>query len=596
MHYNTIHEPLTFEKKESFGNLDQFDQFDRIILPPLTTEMESILNPLVPPTSGLRMEIYDLKDEKTLFMPISKQFLFLRAFRAISEVAKEEIQKERPGVLLVSDDRPSSSYLLEYFAKILAYNNYQIYFQKPTYQNELERIKDDPFYSRMSTPYASASVKLFDEVDLVIVLTASHNGIVWNGIKFYIKRPMPIAGRVMKAVSEKSISYSEILLKNDFQVGYLDANAKNNEYILDVVQNMMDISILKGKKVLLWPYLGTAPELQDLFNRVGMEVVLVNEEMEPPNPTVNIQEAKLKEIMLKNNTKAGILLDADRDRIVFAVLDNSTHEIEILQPNSLYTAMHNILTSKFKLPLINVRTIPSDPRADSKSLMTFTTGVGYKHLGIVLYAALNESIDPTVFQTAILYRKTDEGYKKINKVEEIQQILATSLKDNISRLIFVLWEESGGHTFNIIEFYHSENKTTLNAKYPPIGDKYPAEALLILIALIEKGYFLKNYLDLSIGGTRSMIKADDKLKLQIVEHFSSKDGAIYNVNGQSFEIGNFSEVNGRIAIIYLRNNTTEIYFRPSGTGPGVRIYIFGPQESIEKLLQQTIKKINKELN
>ena len=84
---------------------------------------------------------------------------------------------------MVSDDRPSSSYLVKIFAKILAYDDYQIYFQTPIDPVSLEAVKTDPYYSRMGTPHASASVVLFDEVDLVIVITASHNGILWNGIK-----------------------------------------------------------------------------------------------------------------------------------------------------------------------------------------------------------------------------------------------------------------------------------------------------------------------------------------------------------------------------------------------------------------------------
>lgn len=586
MEYKTVHENLDIEKR---------DDGDLIKLPRLTEEMEQILNPLVPPTSGLRMKIYELKEDNTLYMPKTNQYLFLRAFRAISEVVKEEIRKEHPGVLLVSDDRPSSSYLLEYFSKILAYYDYRIYFQKPTYPIEREKIKEEPFYSRMSTPYASASVALFDEIDAVFVLTASHNEIIWNGIKFYINRPMPIAGRVMKAVSEKAISYTEISMKNDFQVGYLDANAKNNDYILNLVQDIMDISILKGKKVLLWPYLGTAPELQDLFQRAGMEVILINQEMEPPNPTINIPEDRLKQMLIANNANTGILLDADRDRIVFAVLDKKTKKIEILQPNSLYTAMHNILTTEFNIPIINIRTIPSDPRADFNSLMTFSTGVGYKHLGIILYAVLNEQIEPSVFKTAILYRKTEEGYQKMNSIAEIQDLFTSRLKEDYSRLILALWEESGGHTFNILEIKTFQRDTIYKAKYPAIGDKYPAEALLILIGLIEKGFVLKKYLDSTIGGTRSMIDADDKRKLQIVDHFAAKIGSNYLIDNQSFEIGCFSEVGGRIAIIFLKNETTEIFFRPSGTGPGVRVYIFGPQDKIKSLLSQIIEQINQEI-
>lgn len=591
MKYITIHKQIPIEEHKDISCVK---------LPSLNQEGKEKLNPLVPPTSGLRMEIYEIRQNNELFMPEEYQFLFLRAFRAISEIAKKQIKKEKPGVLLVSDDRPSSSYLLKFFAKILAYDEYRIYFQKPIYDFEKEIVKKDPYYSRMSTPYASASVGLFEEIDLVIVLTASHNGIIWNGIKFYIERPIPISGSIMKAVSEKSLEYSEIYLKNDFQVGYLDANSKNNQYILKIVNEIINLDILNGKKVLLWPYMGTAPELQDLFHQVGMQVILVEEEMEPPNPTVNLNKSKLLEIMKKNKVNTGILLDTDRDRIVFAIYNNSTNNLEIFQPNSLYTAMHNILSTKFKIPLINVRTIPSDPRSDSNALLTFATGVGYKHLGIILYAAIEDSIDNNVFQTAILYFKDSDGkYKKITSIKEIPFVFKKMIKSTQNSLIMALWEESGGHTFNILEMRkednNEENNIKIKAKYLPIGDKYPAEALLILTTLIEMGFDLSKFIDQNIQGIRSMISANDQRKLRIVENFNSKIDQIYKIDEDKLTISCFSEVNGRTAIIHLYNPKTDIYFRPSGTGPGVRIYIFGPKDNIDEMINKIKNKIDTEI-
>ncbi|MHA1674744.1 MAG: hypothetical protein ACTSYI_14080 [Promethearchaeota archaeon] len=575
---------------------------DVISLPDLTPAMELMLNPLIPPTSGLRMKIYEERENSHYFMPKDKQFLFFRAFRAISEVAKGQISKSRPGVLLVSDDRPSSSYLVKIFAKILAYDGYQIYFQTPTDPVSMEAVKTDPYYSRMGTPHGSASVVLFDEVDLAIVITASHNEIDWNGIKIYIERSIPISGKVMKAISEKSLTYTEILGKTDFQVGYLDANARNNEYILKIVQEIMDLSILSGKKVLLWPYMGLAPELQDLFSRVGMEVIVVPDDMEPPNPTVNIDLPKLTDLMKKHQVNVGILLDTDRDRIVFALYHLEEDEIEIFQPNTLYTAMHNILTKEMGIPIVNVRTIPSDPRADSNAQLTFATGVGYKHLGMILNSALGYSLETEQFQTGILYLQTPEGYRKCTSPLEIREAFAT-LPPTITKVFVGLWEESGGHTFNVLDIIRDTSNSgtetqnssiTLQPCFPPIGDKYPAEALLILTALIELGYNFHDYVDRSIDGTRAMIQADDTRKLRIVEHFTSQLGQTFPVGDELFQISSFEQINGTTAIIHLFNSDTktDVYFRPSGTGPGVRIYIFGPKSKIDRYLSFIQNKID----
>ena len=580
-------EPIHFEHKVG---IDEKDGIDVLTLSTLTPAMESILNPLVPPTSGLRMELYEKRENFHYYMPKEKQFLFFRAFRAISEVAREQISKSRPGVLLVSDDRPSSSFLVEIFAKILAYDGYQIYFQTPSDLVALEAVKTDPYYSRMGTPHASASVVLYDEVDVVIVITASHNEIIWNGIKIYIERSIPISGKVMKAISERSLTYAEIYGKNEFQVGYLDANARNNEYIIQIIQEIMDLSILRGKKVLLWPYMGLAPELQDLFSRVGMDVIVVPDDMEPPNPTVNIDIPRLTDLMRTHHINVAILLDTDRDRIVFALYHPEHDEIEIFQPNTLYTAMHNILAQELGIPIVNVRTIPSDPRADPHSLLTFATGVGYKHLGMILNSALGYPLETEQFQTGILYLQTPQGYQKCISPIAIQEAF-TSLPPTITKVFMGLWEESGGHTFNVLNVTRDSTNgdvqhVSLQPRFPPIGDKYPAEALLILTALIELGYNFHDYLDSNIEGTRAMIQADDARKLRIVQHFTSQLGQTFPVGDVLFQISSFEQINGTTAIIHLFNTEThtDVYFRPSGTGPGVRIYIFGPKSKISTYL------------
>ena len=564
-------------------NLESKDGKDIILFPPLLDEDKEIINPIVPPTSGIRMNIYD-KQNNTYVMTKRAQYMFLRVFKAVSEISKDEIGKKNPGVLLVSDDRPSANYLLGYFSKILASDGYQIYFQKPTGSKAELEAKDEPYYSRMSTPYGSASVLLHEEIDLAIVLTASHNDILWNGVKFYIERPMPISGKVMQRISNKALELNEISLVSDFSVKYIDADKKNNDYIINIVKEIIDLSILKDKKIILWSYMGTAPEIQKLFERLGVKIILIDEQMEPPNPTVNINHQKIERLMKQEDAKIAILLDSDRDRLVIIHYNNETGEFNTLLPNTLYPAMHNILINEFNQKIINVRTIPSDPRSDKFSKLNFITGVGYKHLGMILYSAIGENIDNDKFQSSILYVETPQGYKKIGSPEDIQDIIKNSniRGDNILQ---VLWEESGGHTINILQITQNGEKITISPKYPAIGDKYPTEAILIISALIEMGYNLSDFVDQHIIGSRTMIPGDDKRKMKIVQSFVEMKEQTFEVKNLEYKIGTFEEINGKIAIIHLWNDKSNIYFRPSGTGPGVRIYIFGSEDSAESELE-----------
>ncbi|MHA1475356.1 MAG: hypothetical protein ACTSQ5_09225 [Promethearchaeota archaeon] len=570
-------------------NLESRDGKEIISFPPLSDEEKEIINPIVPPTSGIRMKIYE-KQNKSYVMSKRAQFMFLRVFKAVSEISKKEIKKINPGVLLVSDDRPSANYLMGYFSKILASDGYKIYYQKPTGSKAELEAKDEPFYSRMSTPYGSASVLLYDEIDLVIVLTASHNDILWNGVKFYIERPMPISGKVMQRISNRALDLNDISLVSDFSAKYIDADKKNNDYIINIAQNILDLSILKGRKIILWSYMGTAPEIQDLFERLGVKVILIDEQMEPPNPTVNINHQKIEKLMIQEDVKIAILLDSDRDRLVIIHHNKETGEFKTLLPNTLYPAMHNILINKFNQKIINVRTIPSDPRSDKYSKLNFVTGVGYKHLGMILYSAIGRNIDNDKFQSSILYVETPQGYKKIGSPEEIQKIILDS-NINGDNILFVMWEESGGHTINILQITHNENDIIITPKYPAIGDKYPAEAILIISTLIEMGYDLSEFVDQQILGSRTMISGDDKRKMKILNAFAKMKDQIFSINNRNYKIGTFEQVDGKISIIHLWNENSNIYFRPSGTGPGVRIYYFGPETEAASELSEVKEKI-----
>lgn len=571
---------------ESIKIIDKKEEDSKVIkLNPLTDEQKEVLNPQVPYTSGIRMLIYEKRDN-LYYMPKSYQYMFFRAFRALSIVMKEELNKENPNILLVTDDRPSAHYLLENCARIFTYEGYNLYFQEAINEKSKEEAKKTSCYSRMSSPYGAASVALLDKIDASIIITASHNPIVWNGIKFYIKLPMPISGAVMKKVSELSIELEEIFLSNEINPKYIDVDGENNDYTIKLINEIIDISALKSKKIIFWPYLGRAPELQDLFIRLGAEVVLVEKEMHPPNPTINLDKDYIKSLMNVNDAQIAVLVDSDRDRVVFVLKDENSNRIKILSPNEIYTAMHNILVQEYGAKLINVRTIPSDPRNDDNSLINFITGVGYKHLGLILYSALDVNIEATKFNSGIIYYLDKKEYHKLQSEKEINKIIRDKCKED-GKYIIVLWEESGGHTFNILEMKNEKISSIL----PIIADKYIAPAVCILCGLIANGYDLVTAIDRTIIGTRTAIKAQDENKLKIVEFFVKKEGEEYEINGYIYKIGTFETVDGKKSVIHLRSSESELYIRPSGTGPNVRIYIFGPKETAQKELEIVKDKI-----
>lgn len=557
-----------------------------INLEELSESEKEEINPLIPPTSGIRMQIFKVEGNK---YTLTKKHLmnFLRVMQAIAVIGKKETQKDRPSVLIVADDRPSADILIEYASRIFTFENFKIYHQsgEGTAVTGTSYIRGK---SRISAPYASASVALIKEIDIILMITASHNELLWNGLKFYISRPIPISGGVMKAVSEYAINLKKITLSKTYSPILIDAEEINNEYIKNIVSKIIDCNILKGKKVILWPFLGVAPEIISLLESYGAIVKVIEDSRNPPDPTIGVDEEKLKSLMQKEDVKISILLDADRDRLVFLI--KSKKGYVKLSSNELYTSMMNILKIKLGKQYINIRTIPSDPRCDNNAVLNFITGVGYKHLGMIQYMIADREVPQSQLQSAILYFLNDNKFIQIKNHEESKKIIQNS--DLKGEVISVLWEESGGHTFNILKANKNGNNTILQTDFPLIGDKYPAIAILVLCSILEMGIDLIDYLDENIKASRTTIEASDEEKLKYVDYFSQRTGSQIEINGVNYDIGSFSDNSGEVSIIYLKSKDSMLYVRPSGTGPEIRIYIFGNKNTYEnelKVVAQALK-------
>ncbi|MFX1374274.1 MAG: hypothetical protein ACFFA0_00540 [Promethearchaeota archaeon] len=542
-------------------------------LPELTEIEKYIIDPIVEPTSGLRIQICDIIEEnKKYYLPNNKLFLFLRVFKAISHQYIELKGNKNLKILIVTDNRPSRNLLLQYCSQIFAYDGFQIYHQQDTL-NE----------SRVSSPYGAASVALYEDINLIIVLTASHNDLSWNGIKFYIEFPMPMSGKIFKDISKKALTYKEISLKTDFKIKHIDPIKKNNDYVKKLLSEVIEIRSIKGKNIVIWPYLGKARGIVDLFKDYGANVILIEEEVNPPNPIKIIFEDKLKSVMEQNDSNLALLLDADRDRIAIYVKQNGEYFTYI--PNEIYSAMHNILAKEFGKNIINVRTIPSDLRGDHTSYMNILTGVGYKHLGVIMYFLYGINVEQSKVDTAILYfEDQNKNLIKVNNPIPLrQQILALmdSEKSNDESFLVVYWEESGGHTLNILNV--SKNLETGEADFstdlPIIADKYPVPALILITELICRGYIIQKSIDWSIKGINQTIPATDKEKVAIMENFKNYDGKSIKIGEKEYKIHALSDNNNKIDIYQLKSQNSTLYFRPSGTGPDVRFYIFGNRET-----------------
>ena len=566
-------ELIEFELEE-FSLIDR-GKFKTLRLEELTEDEMHLVDPIVAPTSGLRIKILD-KIEKAgsekFILTKRKLFLFLRVFKAISQKYKEMKDGNNLKVLIVTDNRPTKSILLEYCSQIFAFDGYEIFHQK-----------DNPGESKVSAPYGAASVVLIKDIDLVIVLTASHNELSWNGVKFYIDYPMPMSGDLFKEISSRALTIKEINLDPLYKPIKIDAEQINNDYVISLLNDILELKSLIGLKIVIWPYLGKARGIVDLFKRLGANVVLINEEINPPNPIKVVREEKLKQVMEKEASNIALLLDADRDRIALYVKQNGKYCYYI--PNEIYSALHNILANSYHKKIINVRTIPSDLRGDETSFINILTGVGYKHLGVIMYFLLGMEVDQSKVDKAILYFEDEnKTLVKIKKAEPLKQRLTELIekeKKHDESFLIVMWEESGGHTLNVLNPAKKDNlgHFVFDSKFPIIADKYPVPALVLITELIARGHEISKSIDWSIKGINRTIPAIDEQKIKIMNNFMKNDKKPLTINEKVYEVSALSDNANNVDIYRLKSADSTIYFRPSGTGPEVRFYIFGKRET-----------------
>jgi len=579
-------ELIEFELEEF--SLNDRGKYKCLRLEALTEEERNLVDPIVAPTSGLRIKILDKLERagsEKLFLTKRKLFLFLRVFKAISQKYKEMKNGINLRVLIVTDNRPTKNILLEYCSQIFAYEGYEIFHQK-----------DIAGESKVSAPYGAASVGLIKDIKLVIVLTASHNELSWNGVKFYIDYPMPMSGDLFKEISLKAIEIKEINLDPLYKPIKIDAEQINNDYVINLLNEILPLKSLLGLKIVIWPYLGKARGITNLFKRLGADVVLINEEINPPNPIKVVREEKLKQVMEKEDSKIAILLDADRDRIALYVKQNGKYCYYI--PNEIYSALHNILADHYNKKIINVRTIPSDLRGDETSFINILTGVGYKHLGIIMYFLLGKDVDQSKVNKAILYYEDEnKTLVKINKADPLRKRLTELIekdKKPDERFLIVMWEESGGHTINVLNPARKDNmgQFVFDSKFPIIADKYPVPALVLITELIARGHEISKSIDWSIKGINRTIPAIDQQKIKIMNNFMKNDKKSLTIKEKVYIVSALTDNADNIDIYRLKSADSTLYFRPSGTGPEVRFYIFGKREThLEelKIVQDYIK-------
>jgi len=219
-----------------------------------------------------------------------------------------------------------------------------------------------------------------------IVITASHNPIMWNGIKLMNRTGSFLDTQEYADYSAIYQNVSAIPLVSWDKLGKVSENPNALEIHVDEVLKQLDISAIQkaGLKVLVDPVNATGCMANPiLFNRLNVKYEMINDEptgvfAHNPEP-VRANLTQMMEKMKQGGFDIGFVQDADADRLV---IFDETGEF-IGEDNSLAFGLDYILS-----------TLPNNE--DKKVVVNLSTslvieGIAKKYNAQVFYTKVGES-------------------------------------------------------------------------------------------------------------------------------------------------------------------------------------------------------------
>src|SRR5699024_6063283 len=224
-----------------------------------------------------------------------------------------------------------------------------------------------------------------------LIITASHNSYIYNGIKFVDKDGQP-ANENVTIDLEKYINRIKItdVLRKSYQSAYNKGLIRTFNYqhqFIMFIKKQLNIDILRSAhlKVLYDPMYGTGgTPILNLLVDIQSQFKMIHENADPlfggrvPTPS-QITLWKLRAMMKEEEYDIGMATDGDGDRI--AVIDNKGHYVH---DNEIIAILYYYLLEYKKLTGSVVRNISTthllDKIANAYGERCIETPVGFKYI------------------------------------------------------------------------------------------------------------------------------------------------------------------------------------------------------------------------
>jgi phosphomannomutase len=299
---------------------------------------------------------------------IARDFTFERV-AIVTQAIANRVKKSGKGrgVLVGYDTRFLSREFAEESARVLAGNKLRVLFSE----------------SHVPTPVVSFGVREL-KLDGAVMITASHNPYMFNGIKFKGDYGGSALPSFTMAV-EKELNSGKVIPKKDGAVKINHVNLK--EKYIKHLKGMIDFEILKKKKrkvVLDSMYGAGTGYLTHIFELSGWDCIPFRNEINPsfggynPEPCLpNVNP--LIEAVLENKADMGFAVDGDADRI--GAVDEKGNFVD---SHKIFALILRYLVEKKKWNGEVAKTITVSDMIDKLcakyNLKLHVTPVGFKHI------------------------------------------------------------------------------------------------------------------------------------------------------------------------------------------------------------------------
>ncbi|MGH2331234.1 phosphoglucosamine mutase [Thermoanaerobacter mathranii] len=168
------------------------------------------------------------------------------------------------------------------------------------------------------TPAVAYLTRLY-QADAGVMISASHNPVEYNGIKFFdkdgYKLPDEVEDRIENIIKEKNELPSPIGTGIGTRKEYTNSHRDYIEFLKSTIDGD-----LKGMKIVIDCAYGASSTVAPiLFKELGAEVILYG--AEPMGDKINVNcgsthPEKLQQLVIKNGADIGLAFDGDADRLI----------------------------------------------------------------------------------------------------------------------------------------------------------------------------------------------------------------------------------------------------------------------------------------